>query len=160
MFGIIPPSFVRPRQGVGRRNSVGGEVRRRCSGSVGVPVCWRLPLLVSPLYDVVCRLLELLVLFGRRDRVEVNAGAPELLGEYDAQGVGYAKCIVMLVPLRRPERVDGWRTAEKGTGLARGRESRPSVSDSAPDDGRVLCRQRRTRRGRSITGVGEIISGP
>jgi hypothetical protein len=82
-------------------------------------------LLVSSLYDVVCRLLELLVLFGRRDRVEVNAGAPELLGEYDAQGVGYAKCIVMLVPLRRPERVDGWRTAEKGTGLAGGGTAAP-----------------------------------
>jgi hypothetical protein len=42
----------------------------RCRGSVGGPVCWRLPLLVSSLYVVVCRLLELLVLFGRSDRAK------------------------------------------------------------------------------------------
>src|SRR4051812_28542787 len=39
-------------------------------GSVGVPVCWRLPLLVSALYVVVRRLLEFVVLFGRGDRAE------------------------------------------------------------------------------------------
>ena len=33
-----------------------------------VPVCWRLPLLVSSLYVAVCRLLQLIVLFARGDR--------------------------------------------------------------------------------------------
>src|SRR5919197_70438 len=49
-----------------------GRTRRggRCRGSVGGPVCWRLPLLLSSLYVVVCRLLELLVLFGRSDRAK------------------------------------------------------------------------------------------
>jgi putative transposase len=41
---------------------------RRGGGSVGVPVCWRSPLLVSALYVVVCRLLQLIVLLGRRER--------------------------------------------------------------------------------------------
>jgi hypothetical protein len=38
------------------------------AGTVGVPVRWRPPLLVSSLYLVVCRLLALLVLFARGDR--------------------------------------------------------------------------------------------
>jgi hypothetical protein len=37
-------------------------------GSVGVPVPWRPPLLVSSLYLVVCRLLAFLVLIARGDR--------------------------------------------------------------------------------------------
>src|SRR5262249_31097290 len=36
-------------------------------GSVGVPARWRSPLLVSALYLAVCRLLELVVLVGRRE---------------------------------------------------------------------------------------------
>src|SRR5262249_12582914 len=39
-------------------------------GSVGVPVCSRSPLLVSGLYVVVRRLLELLVLLGHGDRAK------------------------------------------------------------------------------------------
>src|SRR5919197_4013619 len=46
--------------------------RRRPSAAVASasPVCWRSPLLVSALYTVVCRLLELIVLVGRRDRAK------------------------------------------------------------------------------------------
>jgi hypothetical protein len=41
-----------------------GEVQ----GSVGVPALWRLLLVISLVYVVVCRLFELAVLFGRGER--------------------------------------------------------------------------------------------
>ena len=43
---------------------------RAGGGRVSVPLCWRSPLLVSAFYVVVCRLLELVVLLGRRDRAK------------------------------------------------------------------------------------------
>ena len=39
-------------------------------GSVGCPICWRLPLLVSSLCVFVCRLLELIVLIARGERTK------------------------------------------------------------------------------------------
>jgi SMODS-associated and fused to various effectors sensor domain len=48
-----------------------GEAQRGDAAvASAAPVCWRLPLLVPSLYLVVCRLLELLVLFGRSDRAK------------------------------------------------------------------------------------------
>ena len=44
-----------------RKDSRGG-------GSFGLPVYWRSLLLVSALYVVFCRLIELVVLLGRRER--------------------------------------------------------------------------------------------
>ena len=59
----------RKSRGVQILDQVKGE---GCGGgrSVGIPVCWRLPLLAPAVYVVVRRLLEFVVLLGRGDRAK------------------------------------------------------------------------------------------
>src|SRR5919109_1299837 len=61
---------------VGCRNPI-GWVTRAAEAAVASasPVCWRSPMLVSALYIVIYRLLELIVLVGRCDRTK-NSRAP------------------------------------------------------------------------------------
>jgi putative transposase len=62
---------LRARPRVGCINAVGQSTRRdRRAVASGFPVHWRSPLLVSALYVVLGRLLELVVLFARGDRAK------------------------------------------------------------------------------------------
>ena len=62
-----PGASGRGGRGVQKRGQM-TRTGRLARGSVGGPVCWRPPLLVSSLYFVVARLLELIVLLGRGNR--------------------------------------------------------------------------------------------
>jgi hypothetical protein len=56
---------------VGCKNSIGGGARRADIAVVSAfPVCWRSPLLMSALYVVVCRLLQLVLLVSRGNRAK------------------------------------------------------------------------------------------